>query len=81
MQRHRFNVEYRAGKANELADALSRLPLPEDHPMEPLTDFYGDAGEREALLVQLTESCEGSGLRSSDIPTWLALRPEPLSSL
>ena len=60
LQRHRFDVEYRQGKANELADALSRLPLKEDNALGPFSDFYGDTSEREVLLVQLTEQVNGS---------------------
>ena len=61
LQRHRFNLEYRAGKANEVADALSRLPLKADDPAPPLNNFYGDNTEEvEALLIQLTEVQEGS---------------------
>ena len=70
LQRHRFDVEYRAGKANEVADALSRLPVPEDAPVPPLTDLYGGEPELEALLIQLTEEVNGSAHYELEIPEW-----------
>ena len=40
----------------------AKSSAPEDQPMEPLTDFYGQPAEREMLVVQLTEMVGGSAL-------------------
>ena len=52
------------------ADALSRLPVPEDAPVPPLTDLYGGESELEALLIQLTEEVNGSAHYELEIPEW-----------
>ena len=66
LQRHRFKIEYRQGKANEVADALSRLPLKPDNPVGALTEFGGE--NLEALLIQLTEVSDGSAHYQLEIP-------------